>query len=96
MRNAGSIDPLEIHQYIATGGYRALHQALTQMTPEETLAQVADSGLRGRGGAAFSTGTKWRFLAGSNAPVKYILCTARKATPALTTTRASWRATPIP
>ncbi len=81
LRNAGNIDPLDIHQYIATGGYRALHQALTQMTPEEALAQVADSGLRGRGGAAFSTGTKWRFLAGSNAPVKYILCNCEEGDP---------------
>ncbi len=81
LRNAGNIDPLDIHQYIATGGYRALHQALTQMTAEETLAQVADSGLRGRGGAAFSTGTKWRFLAGSNAPVKYILCNCEEGDP---------------
>ncbi len=81
LRNAGNIDPLDIHQYISTGGYRALNQALTQMTPEETLAQVADSGLRGRGGAAFSTGTKWRFLAGSNAPVKYILCNCEEGDP---------------
>ena len=81
LRNAGNIDPLDIYQYIANGGYRALHQALTQMTPEETLAQVADSGLRGRGGAAFSTGTKWRFLAGSNAPVKYILCNCEEGDP---------------
>ena len=81
LRNAGNIDPLDIYQYVATGGYRALQQALTQMTPEETLAQVADSGLRGRGGAAFSTGTKWRFLAGSNAPVKYILCNCEEGDP---------------
>ncbi len=81
LRNAGNIDPRDIHQYVATGGYRALHQALTQMTPEETLAQVAGSGLRGRGGAAFSTGTKWRFLAGSNAPVKYILCNCEEGDP---------------
>ena len=81
LRNAGNIDPLDIYQYVATGGYRALHEALTQMTPEETLSQVADSGLRGRGGAAFSTGTKWRFLAGSNAPVKYILCNCEEGDP---------------
>ena len=81
LRNAGNIDPLDIYQYVATGGYRALYQALTQRTPEETLAQVADSGLRGRGGAAFSTGTKWRFLAGSNAPVKYILCNCEEGDP---------------
>ena len=81
LRNAGSIDPEDIYQYIANGGYRALNKALTEMTPAEALAQVADSGLRGRGGAAFSTGTKWRFLAGSNAPVKYILCNCEEGDP---------------
>ncbi len=81
LRNAGNIDPKDIHQYVATGGYQALHQALTGMTPAETLEQVALSGLRGRGGAAFPTGTKWRFLAGSNAPVKYILCNCEEGDP---------------
>ena len=81
LRNAGNIDPLDIYQYIANGGYRALHRALTEMTPAETLDQVVQSGLRGRGGAAFSTGTKWRFLAGSNAPVKYILCNCEEGDP---------------
>ena len=51
------------------------------MTPGEILDQVVESGLRGRGGAAFSTGTKWRFLAGSNAPVKYILCNSEEGDP---------------
>ncbi len=81
LRNAGTIDPLDIYQYIANGGYRALEKALTEMTPQETLDQVAGSGLRGRGGAAFSTGTKWRFLAGSNAAEKYILCNCEEGDP---------------
>tara|TARA_B100000315_G_scaffold102819_2_gene94318 strand:+ start:3557 stop:5344 length:1788 start_codon:yes stop_codon:yes gene_type:complete len=81
LRNAGNIDPRDIHQYIATGGYRALQKALTEMTPAETLEQVTTSGLRGRGGAAFPTGTKWRFLAGSTAPVKYILCNCEEGDP---------------
>lgn len=81
LRNSGTIDPLDIYQYVANGGYRALEKALTEMTPEETLNQVADSGLRGRGGAAFSTGTKWKFLAGSSAPVKYILCNCEEGDP---------------
>lgn len=81
LRNAGNIDPSDIYQYIATGGYRALHKSLTEMTPSEALEQVATSGLRGRGGAAFSTGTKWRFLAGSDAPVKYILCNCEEGDP---------------
>ncbi len=81
LRNSGNIDPMDIYQYVANGGYRALEKALTEMTAEETLNQVADSGLRGRGGAAFSTGTKWKFLAGSGAPVKYILCNCEEGDP---------------
>jgi len=81
LRNAGTIDPMDIYQYIANGGYRALDKALTEMTAADTLEQVATSGLRGRGGAAFSTATKWRFLAGSNAPVKYILCNCEEGDP---------------
>ena len=81
LRNAGHIDPRDIYQYIANGGYQALRRALTEMTPAETLEQVTVSGLRGRGGAAFSTGTKWRFLAGSNSPVKYILCNCEEGDP---------------
>ena len=81
LRNAGNIDPSDIYQYVGNGGYRALQRALTEMTPSETLDQVVESGLRGRGGAAFSTGTKWRFLAGSNAPVKYILCNCEEGDP---------------
>jgi NADH-quinone oxidoreductase subunit F len=81
LRNAGNIDPKDICQYVATGGYRALQKALTEMTPAETLEEVNVSGLRGRGGAAFPTGTKWRFLAGSTAPVKYILGNCEEGDP---------------
>jgi len=81
LRNAGTIDPSDIHQYIATGGYSALHKGLTQMTAADVLEQVNVSGLRGRGGAAFPTGNKWRFLAGSKAPVKYILCNCEEGDP---------------
>jgi NADH:ubiquinone oxidoreductase subunit F (NADH-binding)/(2Fe-2S) ferredoxin len=81
LRNAGNIDPGDIYQYIANGGYRGLQLALTEMTPKEVVEQVNASGLRGRGGAAFATGTKWSFLAGSNAPVKYILCNCEEGDP---------------
>ena len=81
LRNAGNIDPADIYQYIANGGYQALHQALTAMTREDVLEQVNLSGLRGRGGAAFATATKWKFLAGSNAPLKYILCNCEEGDP---------------
>ena len=81
LRNAGDIDPSDIYQYIANGGYRALEKSLTQLTPQEMLDQVNASGLRGRGGAAFPAGTKWNFLAGSNAPEKYILCNCEEGDP---------------
>ena len=81
LRNAGNIDPADIYQYIASGGYRALYNALTELSPSDTLEHVNASGLRGRGGAAFPTATKWRFLAGSNAPVKYILCNCEEGDP---------------
>ena len=80
-RNAGSIDPGDIYQYVANGGYSATHKALTQMTPEQTLDEVNKSELRGRGGAAFPTATKWRFLAGSPGPVKYMLCNCEEGDP---------------
>ena len=81
LRNAGHIDPLDIYQYVANGGYGALNRALTAMTAAEVLEEVNTSGLRGRGGAAFPAGTKWRFLAGSNAPDKYILCNCEEGDP---------------
>jgi len=81
LRNAGNIDPLDIYQYIASGGYRALNSALLEMTPEDALQQVNASGLRGRGGAAFPTATKWRFLAGNPSRDKYILCTCEEGDP---------------
>ena len=81
LRNAGNIDPCDIYQYIESGGYSAIYKATTQMTPEETIEEVKKSGLRGRGGAAFSTGTKWSFLARSTDPVKYILCNCEEGDP---------------
>ena len=81
MRNVGNIDPGDIYQYVANGGYGALSQALSEGSPENILEQVKLSGLRGRGGAAFPTATKWSFLAGSNAPVKYILCNCEEGDP---------------
>ena len=81
LRNAGHIDTLDIYQYVANGGYGALNRALTEMSAAEVLEEVNVSGLRGRGGAAFPAGTKWRFLAGSNAPDKYILCNCEEGDP---------------
>lgn len=80
LRNAGIIEPWSVNQYIARGGYSGLAKAFT-MKPEQAVEEVVKSGLRGRGGAAFPTGTKWKFIAGSNAPVKYHLCNAEEGDP---------------
>ena len=81
LRNCGHIDPLDIHQYIARGGYAALNRAVNEMQPEDVIQQMQASGLRGRGGAAFPTGTKWSFLARSPGSLKYILCNAEEGDP---------------
>ena len=81
LRNAGEIDPCELYQYIARGGFEGLDRAVSAMAPEEVVQLVKDSGLRGRGGAAFSTGTKWGFLSGNPSPIKYILCNCEEGDP---------------
>jgi NADH-quinone oxidoreductase subunit F len=81
LRNAGQIDPTNLMHYLAVGGFQGLDKALSSLSPEETLEEVKNSGLRGRGGAAFSTGTKWSFLAGNPSPVKYILCNCEEGDP---------------
>ena len=80
-KNFGNISPVEINHYVANGGYEALNKALYELDPDRTLNQVKDSGLRGRGGAAFSTGIKWSFLAGNNNSIKYILCNCEEGDP---------------
>ena len=78
---AGDVDPTEMSHYIANGGYSALDKALEDMDPASVLDEVKNSGLRGRGGAAFPTGVKWGFLAPNPAPVKYILCNCEEGDP---------------
>ena len=81
LRNAGHTSPHDINQYIANGGYSGLYKALTDMSPSEVIDEVKNSGLRGRGGAAFPTGVKWSFLVGSPGPTKYILCNCEEGDP---------------
>ncbi|MFC1935264.1 NADH-ubiquinone oxidoreductase-F iron-sulfur binding region domain-containing protein [Chloroflexota bacterium] len=81
LRNAGHIDPEDLEEYIAVGGYAALDKALSEMTSQEVQQQVALSGLRGRGRMEFPTGAKWRSLIGSPGPVKYILCNCEEGGP---------------
>jgi NADH:ubiquinone oxidoreductase subunit F (NADH-binding) len=81
LRNAGTVVPGDVYQYIASGGYQALHKALTAMTPDKVREEVVKSGLRGRGGAGFPTGVKWNFLARSPGPVKYVLANCEEGDP---------------
>ncbi len=81
LRNCGVIDPLKIEEYIARDGYRALGKVLTSMTPEEVIAEMKASGLRGRGGAGFLTGLKWEFTRKAPGDVKYILCNGDEGDP---------------
>lgn len=82
LRNCGIIDPENIDEYIATGGYEALGRCLTEMTPDEVIQTVLDSGIRGRGGAGFPTGKKWKFASGNRGEVqKYVCCNADEGDP---------------
>jgi NADH-quinone oxidoreductase subunit F len=81
LRNCGIIDPTRIEEYIAHDGYKALAQALTEMTPDQVIDVVKRSGLRGRGGAGFSTGLKWSFTRKAESDKKYVLCNADEGDP---------------
>ena len=82
LRNCGVIDPLNIQEYIARDGYAALAKVLTEMTPDEVIQTVLDSGLRGRGGGGFPTGLKWKFASGNRGNVKkYVACNADEGDP---------------
>ena len=81
LRNCGLIDPEDIDEYIAMDGYAALGKVLTEMTPEEVVQVVKDSGLRGRGGGGFPTGLKWSFTAANSADQKYVVCNADEGDP---------------
>ena len=81
LKNKGLIDPEVIDEYIARDGYAGLAKALKDMTPAEIVQEVFDSGLRGRGGAGFPTGLKWKFAAQSQSDMKYVLCNADEGDP---------------
>ncbi|MBI4858597.1 MAG: NADH-quinone oxidoreductase subunit NuoF [Acetobacterium woodii] len=81
LRNCGRINPEEIDEYIAFDGYKALAKALTDMSPAEVIQTIKDSGLRGRGGGGFPTGTKWDFAAQQVNDEKYVCCNADEGDP---------------
>ena len=82
LRNCGVINPENIDEYIAMDGYAALGKVLTEMTPDEVIQLILDSGLRGRGGGGFPTGLKWKFASGNRGNVvKYIGCNADEGDP---------------
>ena len=81
LANCGRIDPTRIEHYIASGGYHAFVAALSKMTPEQVIEEVMAAKLRGRGGAGFPTGLKWRFARQAQGNPKYIICNADEGDP---------------
>lgn len=81
LRNCGIIDPTNIPHYIARDGYAALSKVLTTLSPEQVIETVEKSGLRGRGGAGFPTGRKWRFARVAAGDTKYLICNASEGDP---------------
>jgi len=81
LRNCGHINPEKIGDYLARGGYQSLQKILTSMTPEQVIEVIRRSGLRGRGGAGFPTGTKWEFCRNARGSPKYVICNADEGDP---------------
>lgn len=81
LRNCGFINPENIDEYIARDGYSALGKVLVEMTPEDAIKSIKDSGLRGRGGGGFPTGLKWEFTRKAQSSQKYVVCNADEGDP---------------
>lgn len=81
LENCGAINPEQIEEYIAVGGYEALAKAVTIMSPEDVIEEIKKSGLRGRGGGGFPTGMKWQFAKASVSDKKYVICNADEGDP---------------
>lgn len=81
LANCGYINPEKIEEYIAIGGYEAIGNALTKLSPQEAIEVVKDSGLRGRGGGGFPTGMKWQFGRNSEAEEKFVICNGDEGDP---------------
>lgn len=94
LTNNSHINPTKITDYLATGGYTSLKKALIEMTPEKIIDEVKKSGLRGRGGAGFPTGTKWEIARKQPSPVKYIICNADEGDPGAYMNRSTLESNP--
>ena len=81
LKDCGRIDPDDINDYIAHGGYQAIAKILFELKPEDVVKEVLDSGLRGRGGGGFPTGRKWSFAASQPGPKKYVICNGDEGDP---------------
>lgn len=81
LRNCAAIDPLSIEEYIGSDGYQALRKVLWDMTPQEAIGEILASGLRGRGGAGFLTGLKWRFTREAEGNEKFVICNGDEGDP---------------
>ena len=81
LENSGHIDPEKIDDYIARDGYQALVKALTEMTPNDVIKQITESGLRGRGGGGYPTGLKWGTVAKAGGDLKYVICNGDEGDP---------------
>jgi NADH:ubiquinone oxidoreductase subunit F (NADH-binding)/NADH:ubiquinone oxidoreductase subunit E/Pyruvate/2-oxoacid:ferredoxin oxidoreductase delta subunit len=81
LRNVGTINPLDISDYIAHNGYSALIKALYSMKPDQVIKEIEESGLRGRGGGGFPTGKKWRSTASIDSDIRYVICNGDEGDP---------------
>ncbi|GAG38699.1 unnamed protein product, partial [marine sediment metagenome] len=81
LRNCGVVDPRSLEDALAHGAYSTAARAISEMSPDEIIAEVSASGLRGRGGAGFPTGRKWQFTRGAAGDTKYIICNADEGDP---------------
>ena len=81
LQRAGLVDPNNIEEYIIHDGFEALGKVISEMKPQEVIDSVTKSGLRGRGGAGFPTGLKWKFVAGAKSDQKYVVCNADESEP---------------
>lgn len=81
LKDCGTVDPEDIHSYLNAGGYFAIKKILSEMTPEEVIHEIKNSGIRGRGGAGFPTGVKWEACRKAHGDAKYIVCNADEGDP---------------